>query len=123
MPPVVHLVLEDSVDELAFIKNPHNALFCAVFGDPDNAAELLRSRLACLRYVDAEGAASEVYPLNPNGSELGLNGFSNEDGRFTILMPHPERIFRSLQHSWSPLEWGEDGPWMRLFRNARRWIG
>jgi phosphoribosylformylglycinamidine synthase len=51
-----------------------------------------------------------------------LNGFSNEDGRFTIMMPHPERIFRSLQHSWAAPEWGEYGPWMRLFRNARRFI-
>ena len=67
-------------------------------------------------------APSEIYPFNPNGSELGLNGFSNEDGRFTIMMPHPERIFRSVQNSWSAPEWGEYSPWMRLFRNARRWI-
>jgi phosphoribosylformylglycinamidine synthase len=88
-----------------------------------SASELLERELACLRYVDAEGAASEVYPLNPNGSELGLNGFSNEDGRFTIMMPHPERIFRSVQNSWAAPEWGEYSPWMRLFRNARRWMG
>jgi phosphoribosylformylglycinamidine synthase len=88
-----------------------------------SAQDLLDSRLACLRYVDAEGSPSEIYPLNPNGSELGLNGFSNEDGRFTIMMPHPERIFRSVQNSWSAPEWGEYSPWMRLFRNARRWIG
>ena len=88
-----------------------------------SATGLLERRLACLRYVDAGGAASEIYPLNPNGSELGLNGFSNEDGRFTIMMSHPERIFRSVQNSWSAPEWGEYSPWMRLFRNARRWIG
>ena len=88
-----------------------------------SSAELLQRELACLRYVDAEGEPSEMYPLNPNGSALGLNGFSNEDGRFTIMMPHPERIFRSLQNSWAAPEWGEYGPWMRLFRNARRWIG
>jgi len=87
-----------------------------------SSSELLERELACLRYVDAEGSSSEIYPLNPNGSELGLNGFSNEDGRFTILMPHPERIFRSLQNSWAAPEWGEYGPWMRLFRNARRWM-
>jgi len=87
------------------------------------SAELLQRELACLRYVDADGEASEVYPLNPNGSELGLNGFSNEDGRFTILMPHPERVFRSVQNSWSAPDWGEYSPWMRLFRNARRWLG
>jgi phosphoribosylformylglycinamidine synthase len=87
-----------------------------------SVAGLLERELACLRYVDAAGKASEVYPLNPNGSEQGLNGFSNEDGRFTIMMPHPERIFRSVQNSWSVPEWGEYSPWMRLFRNARRWI-
>jgi phosphoribosylformylglycinamidine synthase len=88
-----------------------------------SARDLLESGLACLRYVDAEGSPSEIYPLNPNGSQLGLNGFSNEDGRFTIMMPHPERIFRSVQNSWAAPEWGEYSPWMRLFRNARRWIG
>ena len=87
-----------------------------------SAASLLERQLACLRYVDAAGEASEIYPLNPNGSELGLNGFTNEDGRFTIMMPHPERVFRRVQNSWSIPEWGEYSPWMRLFRNARRWI-
>ncbi len=87
------------------------------------ADELLQRKLACLRFVDADGGDSEVYPVNPNGSELGLNGFSNEDGRFTIMMPHPERIFRSVQNSWRAAEWGEYSPWMRMFRNARRWIG
>jgi phosphoribosylformylglycinamidine synthase len=87
-----------------------------------SAAELLQRRLACLRYVDAQGEASEIYPLNPNGSALGLNGFSNEDGRFTIMMPHPERIFRSIQNSWRAPGWGEYSPWMRMFRNARRWV-
>ncbi len=87
-----------------------------------DAAGLLEKRLACLRYVDAAGEPSEVYPINPNGSELGLNGFCNRDGRFTIMMPHPERIFRSVQNSWAAPDWGEYGPWMRMFRNARRWI-
>jgi phosphoribosylformylglycinamidine synthase len=87
------------------------------------STEMLERRLACLRYVDAEGCGSEIYPLNPNGSELGLNGFTNADGRFTIMMPHPERIFRSVQNSWAAREWGEYSPWMRLFRNARRWLG
>lgn len=87
-----------------------------------SAAELLERKLACMRYIDGAGEASEIYPLNPNGSELGLNGFTNDDGRFTIMMPHPERIFRSVQNSWHPREWGEYGPWMRMFRNARLWI-
>ncbi len=88
-----------------------------------SAVSLLDGKLACLRYVDANGDASEVYPVNPNGSALGLNGFTNDDGRFTIMMPHPERIFRSVQNSWSSPDWGEYSPWMRMFRNARRWIG
>ncbi len=87
-----------------------------------SSAELLEQQIACLRYVDANGKTSEYYPLNPNGSALGLNGFSTEDGRFTIMMPHPERIFRSVQNSWQAAGWGEYGPWMRIFRNARKWV-
>jgi phosphoribosylformylglycinamidine synthase len=87
-----------------------------------SSTELLERNFACMRYVDAGGEASEIYPLNPNGSALGLNGFSNEDGRFTIMMPHPERIFRSVQNSWQAADWGEYSPWMRMFRNARRWL-
>jgi phosphoribosylformylglycinamidine synthase len=78
---------------------------------------------ACLRYVDQNGQASEYYPINPNGSALGLNGFTSDDGRFTIMMPHPERIFRSIQNSWQSPDWGEYSPWMRIFRNARKWLG
>ena len=87
-----------------------------------SSESLLEQRQACLRYVDANGEATETYPLNPNGSALGLNGFTNDDGRFTILMPHPERIFRSVQNSWSAPEWGDYSPWMRIFRNARKWL-
>ncbi len=76
---------------------------------------------AALRFVDATGEPAESYPLNPNGSPDGLTGFSSEDGRVTIMMPHPERVFRSLQMSWAPREWGEYSPWMRVFRNARAW--
>ena len=79
--------------------------------------------LGCLRYVDREGRPTERYPLNPNGSPGGLTGFTTADGRFTIMMPHPERIFRSLQNSWRDAGWGADSPWMRMFRNARRWVG
>ena len=60
---------------------------------------------------------------NPNGSPQGITGLTTPDGRFTILMPHPERVFRTVQNSWHPEDWGEDGPWMRMFRNARRWVG
>ncbi|MEO6603086.1 MAG: phosphoribosylformylglycinamidine synthase subunit PurQ, partial [Polyangiaceae bacterium] len=62
------------------------------------------------------------YPENPNGSPNGITSVCNRDGRVTLLMPHPERVFRSVQHSWHPREWAEDGPWLRLFRNARAWV-
>jgi len=81
-----------------------------------------RARLA-LRFVDNEGCATERFPYNSNGSTGGATGFTSDDGRATILMPHPERVFRSVQMSWRPCEWGEDSPWMRLFRNARAWVG
>ena len=77
----------------------------------------------CLRYVDNRGRKTETYPLNPNGSPKGITGLTTPDGRFTIMMPHPERVFRAVQHSWHPDEWREDGPWLRLFRNARKWVG
>ena len=77
---------------------------------------------AAMRYVNSSGTPTEHYPSNPNGSAGGLTSFTSTDGRATIMMPHPERAFRTVQHSWHPDEWGEDGPWMRLFRNARRWV-
>jgi phosphoribosylformylglycinamidine synthase len=83
----------------------------------------LAASLPCLRYVDGHGRPAEAYPANPNGSPGGLNGFTTPDGRVTILMPHPERVFRSVQLSWRPAGWGEDSPWMRMFRNARAWLG
>jgi phosphoribosylformylglycinamidine synthase len=76
-----------------------------------------------LRYVDNRGAATELYPFNPNGSPQGIAAVTTQDGRFTVTMPHAERVFRSAQHSWCPDGWGEDGPWMRMFRNARKWVG
>ena len=79
--------------------------------------------LVALRYVDNLGAPTEVYPYNPNGSPAGVTGFTTADGRFTIMMPHPERVFRSVQMSWHPAAWGEDSPWLRMFRNARVWVG
>jgi phosphoribosylformylglycinamidine synthase len=79
--------------------------------------------LVVLRYVDSEGRPTEVYPANPNGSPRGITGLTSRDGRFTIMMPHPERVFRRVQYSWYPPEWGEDGPWLRLFRNTRVWLG
>ena len=80
------------------------------------------SENTCMRFVDRNSEPTEVYPANPNGSPQGLTGFTNDDGRFTIMMPHPERIFRTVQNSWQSKDWGEDSPWMRLFRNARVWV-
>jgi phosphoribosylformylglycinamidine synthase len=89
----------------------------------ENPAEVLDSGLVAARYVDGHGKATERYPANPNGSPLGITGLTTADGRVTIMMPHPERIFRTLTNSWHPAEWGEDGPWLRMFRNARAWVG
>lgn len=75
-----------------------------------------------IRYVDNRGNVAETYPANPNGSPGGIAGLCSADGRVTILMPHPERVHRTVQHSWHPDGWGEDGPWLRLFQNARRFI-
>jgi phosphoribosylformylglycinamidine synthase len=79
--------------------------------------------LVCLRFVDHRGKPTETYPLNPNGSPQGITGLTTPDGRFTIVMPHPERVFRSVQMSWAPDGASEDSPWMRMFRNARAWVG
>jgi phosphoribosylformylglycinamidine synthase len=78
---------------------------------------------AALRFVDSKGQGTTHFPENPNGSAGGLTAFTSADGRATIMMPHPERAFRTVQHSWHPDNWGEDGPWIRLFRNARSWVG
>lgn len=85
----------------------------------DIASQNACESLVALRYVDNRGRPTETYPANPNGSPGGICGVTSEDGRVTIMMPHPERVARSLLNSWHPEDWGEDGPWMRLFRNAR----
>ena len=88
------------------------------------ATEAARAQaLVCLRFVDHRGRPTETYPLNPNGSPGGITGLTTADGRFTVLMPHPERVFRSVQCSWHPEGWGEASPWLRLFRNARASVG
>ena len=76
-----------------------------------------------MQYVDDKGEATQHYPLNPNGSEQALAGITNRDGRVTIMMPHPERVYRSVQNSWHPDNWGENAPTMRIFDNARKWLG
>jgi len=79
--------------------------------------------LVSVGYVDNYGRPAIRYPANPNGSPDGVAGLTTTDGRVTITMPHPERTRRTVQHSWHPQQWGEDGPWMRMFRNARVWLG
>ncbi|OIR02271.1 phosphoribosylformylglycinamidine synthase [mine drainage metagenome] len=79
--------------------------------------------LVTLRYVDHYGKPTTTYPLNPNGSPQGITGLTTPDGRFSIMMPHPERVFRSVQNSWYPKEWQENGAWLRMFQNARKWVG
>jgi phosphoribosylformylglycinamidine synthase len=91
----------------------------AQYDAPEDAARVIAS----MRSVDNRGNPTEVYPFNPNGSPGGLAGVTTADGRFTIVMPHPERVFRSVQWSWHPDGWGEDAPWMRVFRNARAFLG
>jgi phosphoribosylformylglycinamidine synthase len=79
--------------------------------------------IAAMRYVDNTGAATEAYPFNPNGSVGGLTAVTTADGRFTAMMPHPERVFRNIQMSWTSLNKSEFSPWMQLWRNARKWVG
>ena len=95
----------------------------AEFDSGSSALSLISVRQVTLQYVDNRGQPTQKYPFNPNGSALGLAGLCSADGRVTSVMPHPERVFRRVQNSWSPKEWGEDGGWMRLFRNARLFAG
>ncbi|MEP6546522.1 MAG: phosphoribosylformylglycinamidine synthase [Gammaproteobacteria bacterium] len=88
-----------------------------------SAEDLMGQRQVTLQYVDTRDQPTERYPFNPNGSALGLAGLCSADGRVTAVMPHPERVFRTVQNSWKPKAWGEDGGWMRLFRNARVFVG
>jgi phosphoribosylformylglycinamidine synthase len=95
----------------------------AEFSDAGAAERLERAGLVAARFVDHLGNPTDHYPENPNGSPAGLTALTTPSGRVTILMPHPERVFRALQNSWHPPDWRDDGPWMRLFRNARAFVG
>jgi phosphoribosylformylglycinamidine synthase len=92
----------------------------AEFRDAGHLAEA-RPGVA-LRFIENNGEVASRYPANPNGTPEGISGLTSTDGRVTIMMPHPERVIRTVTNSWHPDDWGEDGPWMRLFRNARRWV-
>ena len=94
----------------------------AEFADRGDLEQLASTGVIAAQYVDTHHRVSQAYPANPNGSENGLAGVTAADGRVLILMPHPERAFRTVQNAWADPSWGEDGPWMRLFRNARRFL-
>lgn len=91
--------------------------------DAAHLAALQQSGLVGLRFVDNRGNVTVQYPANPNGSPDGITAVTSADGRATIMMPHPERVFRTVANSWHPDNWGEDGAWMRMFRNARVRLG
>jgi len=95
----------------------------AEFDDGATASALMAQNLVTLQYVDHRDQVTEKYPFNPNGSPMGLAGLCSTDGRVTSIMPHPERVFRSVQNSWVSKDWSHDGGWMRLFRNARVFVG
>jgi len=94
----------------------------ALFNSKNELLKIQEANLVTMAYVDGYGRPSEIYPYNPNGSPAGVTGFTTPDGRVTIMMPHPERGFLTKQYSWYPEDWGEYGPWIKLFRNARHWI-
>ncbi|PLK58950.1 phosphoribosylformylglycinamidine synthase [Candidatus Palibaumannia cicadellinicola] len=94
-----------------------------VVHDNEHLTAIEKMGLVALRYVDNYGRVTENYPANPNGSPNGITAITNISGRVTLMMPHPERVFRTISNSWHPYEWGEDSPWMRLFRNARKQLG
>ena len=95
----------------------------AEFSSAAAVEQAISEKLVSLRYVDHFGKPTERYPANPNGSPSGITGLTTADGRFSIMMPHPERVFRAVQHSWRPDGWQDEGPWLRMFRNARKFVG
>ncbi len=95
----------------------------AEFIDATVQEQFLKQQQLSLRFVDNNGAIAERYPANPNGSPLGITAITNRDGRVTAMMPHPERVYRTVQNSWRPDDAGVDSGWMRMFRSARRWVG
>ncbi|MFT4518305.1 MAG: phosphoribosylformylglycinamidine synthase [Halioglobus sp.] len=95
----------------------------AYFDSEKAQAACEASGTVVLRYLENDLSVAANYPANPNGSAAAIAGVSSEDGRATVMMPHPERVYRTVQNSWAPREWGEDGGWIRLFRNARQWLG
>jgi phosphoribosylformylglycinamidine synthase len=95
----------------------------AEFANSSDLQKLQSAGGIALRYVDNYAEPTQRYPANPNGSPDAIAGVTSVDGRVTIMMPHPERVFRASQNSWHPSDWLEDAPSMRMFRNARKWLG
>ncbi len=118
-PSILYAGMEGSVIPVAV---SHGEGF-AEFSDAAAALAFSESGLVGARFVDNHHQVTGAYPLNPNGSPHGITGITTRDGRVTLMMPHPERVFRTVTNSWHPENWGEDGPWMRMFRNARAWVG
>ncbi len=95
---------------------------CADWETSAERVTLQKQQQVTMAFVDNENQATEIYPMNPNGSPKGVTGICNVDGRINLMMPHPERIFQTRQFSWHPSEWGSNSPWLRLFENARCWV-
>jgi phosphoribosylformylglycinamidine synthase len=117
-PSVLFAGMEGSVIPIATAHGEGYAEFASAAA----AQACSESGLVCARFVDNHHRVTEQYPLNANGSPLGMTAFTTTTGRVTILMPHPERVFRTVQMSWHPPGWAEDSPWMQLFDNARAWV-
>ncbi|MBU1859880.1 MAG: phosphoribosylformylglycinamidine synthase, partial [Gammaproteobacteria bacterium] len=94
----------------------------AEFESEEALLEADLSGCVAMRFIDNHGKVTETYPANPNGSPRGITGLTSRDGRVTIMMPHPERVFRAVQNSWKPDDWQDDAGWLRMFRNARVWV-
>jgi phosphoribosylformylglycinamidine synthase len=120
--PSRSVLLQDMAGSRLLIATSHGEGRAEFAGEAARQACATAGRIA-LRYVDNHGQPATAYPANPNGSPGGIAGLCSADGRATILMPHPERVARTVQHSWHPPEWGDEGPWMRLFQNARAFVG
>lgn len=118
-PSIVFADMQDSIFPVVVAHGEGRA----VFADEADLQTVAQQQQIALAYTDNHLNITEQYPNNPNGSVNGITGLTSEDGRVTILMPHPERVFRSVQNSWQAKDWGEYGPWMRLFKNARVWVG
>jgi phosphoribosylformylglycinamidine synthase len=94
----------------------------AVFDNEDTLQQALEDELVPWQFVDSDKTVTEVYPRNPNGSPLGITAMTTPNGRATIVMPHPERVFLTQQLSWHPNDWNDDSPWFKMFQNAREWV-